>query len=248
MDIPWKMSNLPMLCCSYRIQWQCFHCQLYHCEQYCACRCGKKMRGKEEKICMNHRQISFTVFDFNKRLLEKGRKVRNVISLWLNCSCQYNFITWTSFCIRTLTIVLLEVCLPLPLEHLAHQLRDCGLLCLALWKATWCFCVCYCCCVSWEMPLSPPVILITRDLPGQTFLIKIHPFLPHSLQTFLSSDLQIYVLSHTDNMFSYFGSYSFTAVICCLLLASAFHLGELLFSTMYLSGIQKSLHVRQDHL
>lgn len=74
----------------------------------------------------------------------------------------------------------------------------------------------------------------------------LHPFLPHSLQTFLSSDPQIHVLSHTDNYFmcSYFGSYSFTAVICCLLLASAFHLGELLFLMKYLSGIQKSL---QDH-
>lgn len=42
---------------------------------------GLKMRGKEEKICMNHRQISVSVFDFNKRLLEKGKKgkPRNVI-------------------------------------------------------------------------------------------------------------------------------------------------------------------------
>lgn len=42
---------------------------------------GIKMRGKEEKICINHRQISFSVFDFNKRLLEKGKKgkTRNVI-------------------------------------------------------------------------------------------------------------------------------------------------------------------------
>lgn len=42
---------------------------------------GIKMRGKEEKICMNHVQISFPGFDFNKRLLEKGKKgkTRNVI-------------------------------------------------------------------------------------------------------------------------------------------------------------------------
>lgn len=42
---------------------------------------GIKIRGKEERSCMNHVQIGFSVFDFNKRLLEKRKKgkIRNVI-------------------------------------------------------------------------------------------------------------------------------------------------------------------------
>jgi len=42
---------------------------------------GITIRGKEERICMNHIRISFSVLDFNKRLMEKGKKgkIRNVV-------------------------------------------------------------------------------------------------------------------------------------------------------------------------
>lgn len=42
---------------------------------------GIKIRGKEEWICINHIQISTSVFDFNKRLLGEGKKgkIRNAV-------------------------------------------------------------------------------------------------------------------------------------------------------------------------